>query len=135
MGVFSEYGSAILKIGKAKGKPNLLSKSALGNPWEDENHAVTPILLILIRKAHHDIEPICPEVTLDEPIHEEHLENNVDETEALAEPKAEGIVVVLLEFKNEARHFTKNFTCTAQIIIAIFGLAISQAALTVTVPQ
>jgi len=63
---------------------------------------VTPILLILIPKAHHDVEPIGPEVTVEEPVHEKHLEDNVDEAEALAEPIAEGVVVVLLKFRKQS---------------------------------
>jgi len=60
---------------------------------------IKSIFLILIPHVHHNIETVVPEVTIEEPIHYEHLENDVDEAESFTEPVPEGVVVVLLEIQ------------------------------------
>ncbi len=74
----------------------LLSKGALRDTREDVDHVIEPILLVLISHVHHDVETVVSEVSVEEPVHEEHLEDHVHEAEGLTEPVPERVVVVLL---------------------------------------
>ncbi len=74
----------------------LLAESTLGDAWKDVYHVVRAILLILIIKRKN-VETITHEISVEEPIHYEHLEDDVGKADNFTEPVSEGIHVVLLQ--------------------------------------
>lgn len=70
-------------------------EGALGDPGEDIDHGVHPLLLRHIRQLH-DVGAVGQELAVKEAIHQIHLDNDVDAAEHLAGPVPDGVQLVAL---------------------------------------
>lgn len=71
-------------------------EDALGDAREHIDHRVHPFLLRNVRELQHT-QPIAEELTVEEPIHQVHLKEDVDETQGLASEVAVNVHVVSLK--------------------------------------
>lgn len=58
-------------------------ENAFGDTWEDIDHRIHAFLLRNVRQLQHS-QTVAEELTIEEPIHQVQLEEDVDETEGLA---------------------------------------------------
>ena len=74
----------------------VLSKGAFGHTGKDEHHVVISLLLVSVIQRQ-DVQTVRHEVPFEEPVHDQHLEDDIDEAQRFAKPIAEGVHVVLLQ--------------------------------------
>lgn len=72
-----------------------LVEDALGDPGEDVDHGVDPLLLGRVDELDHP-EAVAHELALEEAVHQVHLRDDVDQAEDLAGEVTVGVQVVSL---------------------------------------
>ncbi|GFS31011.1 putative secreted protein [Trichonephila inaurata madagascariensis] len=85
------------------GGRSILLEAALGYPGEDPNHGINPVLWVRVDEVDY-LESIVHELPIEEPIHEEHLSDDVHEGKYFADEVPPRVPIVRLPAGHEIVH-------------------------------
>lgn len=78
-----------------RSRRTILVEVALGHSRENEHHRIDAFLLRFVDEIH-DFHSVRQEFAVEEPIHQPHLHEDVDQTQCLATPIPDGVHLVAL---------------------------------------